>query len=215
MQKTTLREDLKNSSATKAEIIAEVKRKSVHLFALVIPLLYLIVPQYLSMLILAVFAFISILMDLFKYYDKRFRLLYVKIGGKLLRPHEIKRFTASSYILCSALIALVAFDKWVTIIVLTFIILGDIAAAIFGKRFGKHHTIENKTLEGSMAFFIAAYFGGIAFKVFAGIEAPWTALFMGSLTATVLESLPLGIDDNLTVPLLTGVLLQLMYIGHF
>lgn len=215
MQKNTFLEDLKNSTVTKTDLLTELKRKSVHFFALIIPILYMIVPPKQAMLILASFAFLSVLLDLLKYYDRRFRLLYVKVGGKLLRSHEFKRFTSSSYILCAALIAVVAFDKWVAVVVLVNIILGDIAAAIFGKRFGKHYTINNKTLEGSMAFFIAAYFGSIIFKMTAGLIAPWAALFTGALVATVVESLPLGIDDNLTVPLLTGLLLQLMYIGHF
>ncbi|HHS50489.1 MAG TPA: hypothetical protein ENN07_05175 [candidate division Zixibacteria bacterium] len=214
-KKHTLKDDLRNDDITAADLKPEFGRKAVHLFALIIPILYLIVPHRPAMLILASFAFASILMDLLKYYDRRFRLLYLKIGGKMLREHEVKRFTASSYILSAALISFFVFDTWVAIIVITYIILGDTAAAFFGIRFGKHKTINDKTLEGSIAFFLSAYFGAIAFKLFAGLSAPWSAVFTGALVATVVESLPLGIDDNFTVPLLTGVLLQLLFIGHF
>ncbi len=215
MSKSALRDDLKNSTVSKHKLIKEFRRKSVHLFALVIPILYMIVPRRESLLILAVCAFISILFDLLKYYDKGFRRLFVKVAGNMLRRKEFKRFTSSSYILCAALVSILAFDRWVAVIVLIYIIIGDYAAAIFGRRFGKHKTIGSKTLEGSLAFFFAAHAGAIAFKLIAGIDAPWAALFMGSLTAAVIEALPLGIDDNLTVPVLTGALLQLMYIGHF
>jgi len=208
-------EDLKTSSTSKTNLLAEFRRKSVHLFALVIPVGYLIVPENPAKLILAVCAFIAVLLDLLKYYDKGFRRIFFRIFGKMLRSKEIRRFTSSSYILAAGLICAFAYSKWVMVISMAFIILGDIAGAIFGKRFGKHKTIGNKTLEGSMAFFLVAYFGAIAFKLIALPQVPWSALFMGALSAAVLESMPLGVDDNLSVPVLTGLLLQLMYVGLF
>lgn len=215
MPDRTLIDDLKRSSTTKRSLLAEFRRKSVHLFALVIPIGYIIVPDGLARLILACCAFVAILLDLLKYYDKGFRRLFFKIFGSMLRSKEIRRFTASSYILAAGLICAFAYSKWVMVMSMVFIILGDIAGAIFGKRFGRHKTVGKKTLEGSMAFFIAAYFGAIIFKLVVLHEAAWSAIFMGALTATVLEALPLGIDDNLSVPVLTGLLLQLMYVGHF
>ncbi len=215
MPDKTLIDDLKNSSTTKSCLLAEFRRKSVHLFALVIPIGYVIVPEGPAKLILAACAFIAILIDILKYYDKGFRRIFYKIFGNMLRSKEIKRFTASSYILAAGLICAFAFSKWVMVTSMVFIILGDVAGAIFGRRFGKHKTIGNKTLEGSMAFFLTAYFGAIIFKLIALPVVPWSAIFMGALTAAVLEALPLGIDDNLSVPVLTGLLLQLMYIGHF
>lgn len=210
-----LADDLKISSTTKSSLLAELRRKSVHLFALTIPIGYIIVPESPAKLILAVCAFIAILLDLLKYYDKGFRKFFYSIFGNMLRSKEIKRFTSSSYILAAGLICAFAYSKWVMVISMVFIILGDIAGAIFGKRFGKHKTIGNKTLEGSLAFFIVAFFGTIVVKYSVFTDIQLSALFMGALTATVLEALPLGIDDNLSVPVLTGLLLQLLYVGHF
>ncbi len=215
MPENKLLDDLKNSSTTKASLLAEFRRKSVHLFAMSIPIGYLIVPKTPALLILALCSFGAILLDLLKYYDKGFRKTFYGIFGKMLRSREIKRFTASTYILGAGLLCAFAYEKWIMITVMIFIILGDLAAAIFGKRFGKHFTIGKKTLEGSIAFFIVAYFGSIIMKLTVLNIAPWPALFMGALTATVIESLPLGIDDNFSVPVLTGLLLQLMYVGHF
>ena len=211
----TFREDLKSSSSTKRSLLAEFRRKGVHLFALVIPIGYILVPRKPALLILGGCAFAAAFLDLLKYYDRGFRRIFYKIFGKMLRSKEIKRFTASTYILGASLIVFFAFDRWVALISITYIILGDTAGAIFGVRFGKHKTIGKKTLEGSMAFFVAAYAGSILLKLLVGINAPWSALFMGALSAAVIESLPLGIDDNLTVPVLTGLLLQMMYIGLF
>jgi len=215
MPDKTLIDDLKSSTISKANLLTEFRRKGVHLFALVIPIGYVVVTHTPAILILAFCAFGALLIDLMKYYSKGFRRFFFKIFGSMLRSKEIRRFTSSSYILGAGLICAFAYSKWIMVTSMVFIIIGDIAAAIFGKRFGKHKTIGNKTLEGSMAFFLFAYFGAITIKMIALPDAPWTALFMGALTAAVIESLPLGIDDNLSVPVLTGLLLQLMYIGHF
>jgi len=215
MPESEFLKDLKNSTTTKTSLLVEFRRKVVHLIALLVPIGYLIVPRKPALLILAGCAFVSILLDLLKYYDKGFRKSFFKVFGKMLRSKEIKRFTGATYILGASLICAFAFDKWIAIIVIIYIITGDIAAAIFGKRFGKHKTIGNKTLEGSIAFFITSYFASIAMRFIALPVAPWSALFMGALTATVIESLPLAIDDNLTVPVLTGLLLQMMYVGNF
>jgi len=218
MPKNTFLKDIKDSPTTKASLLTEFRRKALHLCALVLPLGYMVAPRKLALLVLAVCAFIVIFADLLKYYNKSFRKTFVAFFGSMLRRKEIKRFTAATYIMSAMLICALAFDKWVAVLVLVFIINGDLAAAIFGKRFGKHRTIGKKTLEGSIAFFLISYASGIALKLLAGhyfIAAPWTALFIGAMSATVVESLPLGIDDNLTVPVLTGLALQMMYIGHF
>jgi len=215
MQEKKVQKFRKNSIGSDVKLLSELRRKSIHFSALAIPIGYYFVPRKEALIILGVCCFLCMLLDLFKYYDKNFRKNFFKIFGKMLRSREIKRFTGSTFILTSSLISILVFERWIALTVITFIIMGDIAGAIFGKRFGKHKTIGNKTLEGSIAFFMAAYSFGIIIRFAFGLESPWSALFMGALSATVIESLPLGIDDNLTVPVLTGVLLQLMYIGHF
>jgi dolichol kinase len=215
MTENNIIQEIKTSPVPATSLWTEFKRKTVHISSLSIPIGLILVPKTPALLILASCAFIATLLDLLKYYDKDFRRGFYKVFRKVLRPKEIRRFTGSTYILASGLICAVAFDKWVAVTAMSFIIFGDIAGAIFGKRFGTHKTFNNKTLEGSLAFFIAAYSSGIIFKLVACLPTPWSALFMGALTATVIEALPLGIDDNFSVPVLTGLLLQMMYIGLF
>jgi phytol kinase len=77
-----------------------------------------------------------------------------------------------------------------TIVILAF---GDAASTIFGRK-GTHSLPYNprKTFEGSSAFFLFSLIG----YLFIG----WK-VFPLALVAAVVESLPIKIDDNLTIPL--------------
>jgi dolichol kinase len=83
--------------------------------------------------------------------------------------------------------------------------LGDSTASIFGKMFGRRTLSFNKgkTLEGSLIGFVFA-FSAAAFFV-----NPFMAA-SGAAVAMLIESLPLPINDNLVLPLVTGALLTFM-----
>jgi dolichol kinase len=83
--------------------------------------------------------------------------------------------------------------------------LGDSAASIFGKTFGKRELPFNKekTLEGSVIGFLFALLGGVLFV------SPLLAL-IGAIVAMSVESLPLPVNDNLATPLFTGAVLTLI-----
>ena len=79
--------------------------------------------------------------------------------------------------------------------------VGDSAAALVGKRFGRVQIGlfgRKKTLEGTHACLAACLGVGWA----CGMRG--AALFLGALTAAVVELLPVPIDDNLWLPFLSA-----------
>jgi len=95
-----------------------------------------------------------------------------------------------------------------------FLVLGDISAAIIGVSFGGDACIVKlgragkKSLEGSLAMFLVCFVTGCT--VFAGVELREYAAFVGALAATLTELYePFGVNDNLTIPLISSVALQL------
>lgn len=86
-----------------------------------------------------------------------------------------------------------------TISILAF---GDAASTIFGRK-GKNPLPYNKkkTFEGTSAFFLFSLVG----YLFIGWE-----VFPLALVAAVVESLPIQIDDNLTIPLACVILFHLI-----
>jgi dolichol kinase len=80
--------------------------------------------------------------------------------------------------------------------------LGDSTASLGGKAFGRTYLSINKgkTLEGSLTGFVFAFLGALIFV------PPWLAL-IGAAAAMMIELLPLPVNDNLVIPLVTGAML--------
>jgi dolichol kinase len=88
--------------------------------------------------------------------------------------------------------------------------LGDSFTNIIGRYFGKIHLPYNpkKTIEGPLFGFVLAGIGGSFFV------SP-LASFVASFVAMAVETLPLRIgsfeiDDNLTIPVVAGVVMWMM-----
>ncbi len=81
---------------------------------------------------------------------------------------------------------------------------GDAAASIFGGRVSNSLPFnKGKTWEGSVAGFFFALLAGMFFV------SPWLAL-AGAAIAMTIEVLPLPINDNVLVPIITGAALTLL-----
>jgi dolichol kinase len=85
--------------------------------------------------------------------------------------------------------------------------LGDSASTLGGVAFGKHKIFYNKekSIEGSVIGFVAAFLGLLLLTPFSlAISSA------ASLVGGVVESLPLGVDDNLTVPISVGLAMWIL-----
>jgi len=156
-------------------------------------------------------------------------LLLPRIGGRSLwREGEARSGYALGIVLypVAVLLLIVIFARHLEVAAATWGILafGDGMASIVGMAIGRRRLPWNpqKSWAGSFAFFL---FGGLA----AAILLLWTApgrysavfaiaiAFAAALFAALLESQPLGLDDNLGVPLVTAVVLFCLTLtqGHW
>jgi dolichol kinase len=129
-----------------------------------------------------------------------------KITRKAANKSELYEFATSPIIFAFGIvISLILFPipaSYASIAVLT---LGDSSATIFGGKFGSVRFPFNKgkNVEGSIFGFLFASLGAMFFV------SPMKALAAAALGILV-ESLPLPINDNLTVPLAAGLLLTII-----
>ena len=91
---------------------------------------------------------------------------------------------------------------------MAFLIVGDMLAAIVGKAVGRTR-VFGKSLEG----FAAGFGGGFlaAWALVPGLGAGPLAL--AAFAAAVVEILPIPVDDNFRIPLLSGLVLELLVTG--
>ncbi|MCI0406679.1 MAG: SEC59/DGK1/VTE5 family protein [candidate division Zixibacteria bacterium] len=172
----------------------EVRRKLVHLFSLSIPVGIWYLPETTAVLVLGMAFAGSVIVDGLRHFlppnARGWRHLTV-----LFRPKERGKLSGSSFLLLAALILALFFHRETAALSLVFIVVGDVAGALVGRRFGRHPLFD-KTWEGSLAFFLAC----IVFSPFVP-GLPFWAKLSSAGVATVVEVLPLKLDDNLTVPL--------------
>jgi dolichol kinase len=124
----------------------------------------------------------------------------------MIRSHEAAgKLTGASFILMSVCLSVLLFPKPIAVCALSFIIVGDTFAAIIGRPWGKHR-FGDKSIEGSLGCFA----GALLVACFApGI--PLAIGIPGAVVATLVEAAPIKLDDNITVPLASGLVMLLLH----
>ncbi len=118
---------------------------------------------------------------------------------------ELYGFTAAPlYFAFGILFTLIIFPLPASGAAIAMFALGDSAASLFGGLIGKRIPFnKGKTWEGTIMGFIFAFSAGSLFI------SPLIAL-IGAAIAMTIESLPLPINDNVTIPVLTALALTLL-----
>jgi dolichol kinase len=192
----------------------EIARKGIHLFSLSIPIIYFFISKQLALCLLLPITSAFIAVDTARYYIGPVAKWYYRWFGWLLRRHETdinkKRLSGASHVLISASLCVLLFPKVVAINAFTILIISDTASALIGRRFGRHRFLA-KSLEGSTAFFISALLVILVSPKVARLPMEYFLGFIAAAIGTVVEALPVKLDDNLTIPLSVGFALWGLY----
>jgi dolichol kinase len=129
------------------------------------------------------------------------------VNRTLVRAEEQVREAAMTPYAIAVLLTILSVPKLAAVIAIYTLAIADPLAAVVGIRFGRRRLTQNRTVEGSTAFFLATV-GIAALALFSGTDSPGltvaaTAAVIG-VAAAGCELLPLRIDDNLTIPLFVG-----------
>ena len=122
----------------------------------------------------------------------------------IIKEGERKRVIASAYAALSSLFVLIVFSVPSAIVGISLLAVGDPAAYVSGKAFGRG---KGKTKEGVLGCIIVCF--AMCYLIF-GLSA-WKALVLG-VSAAIAEALPL-VDDNLSIPLVVAIVAEWLSIG--
>jgi dolichol kinase len=193
--------------------VSELRRKAVHLSFIVLPLellfRFLPWPQTrgeFRVLFLTLVAG-AVLVDLLRIHEPRVRTFFRRFFGEMIREHEQLSLLGSTYLLLAALLAIEIFPPAVAAAAVGFTVVGDAFAAVVGKAWGRT-LLFRKSLEG-LAGGLAACLAWAAFLA-AGGHLPWTVALAGALVASLVEFLPIPLDDNLAMTLAAGYAMKLL-----
>ncbi|MBI1798782.1 MAG: hypothetical protein HYR73_03760 [Candidatus Eisenbacteria bacterium] len=191
----------------------EAQRKLVHLSFIVLPLDLLTeaLPfprgrgQWRLLLIALCLAAIAI--DLLRIHEQRVKRFFREFLGELIREHEQFSLMGSTYLLIASLLAIEIFPREVAAAAIGFTVLGDAFAAMIGKAWGRR-PFFNKTLEGAAGGLLACLAWAAFLTAFGHL--PWPVALAGAVAASLIELLPIPLDDNLGMTLVAGYVMKLL-----
>ena len=199
---------------------SEVKRKSLHLTGLLVPLSYYLFGRELTLMLVALVFFMFVILEPFRIIEelrdkiKRRLRIYVdsevferveaieKHIDEITREHERFRVAAHIYFAAASFIVVYFFPMPVAVGAISVATIGDALAAIVGKSLGRHRFSNGKSLEGSLAYFLS------------GVAILWPLIglplaVIGSLAGTIAEFYNLPPDDNFSNQLAIAVVIYL------
>ena len=173
-----------------------------------IPVAAIFLPSGTMVVATAVLAGIALLVEGARLKLPGLNNLLVSCFGLLLKEAENKKVTGATYLVIAALAAFLLFDEPVAIAALLFLSLGDPAAALVGRR-APGIRLFGKSPVGTLAMVLVGL--GIAgVLTAAGVADRHWGLFVGAVAAGLAELLPLPLDDNITIPLVSGGVMALL-----
>ncbi|MDC3333505.1 hypothetical protein OAV77_00220 [Candidatus Marinimicrobia bacterium] len=180
---------------------SEIFRKFIHVLSAIIPLCHIYVFKEKIDMIL----FLS-LMLIFCFFIENARnnpqtnKVFKKYLFFMMRNFEKKgSLTGATWVFVGSLLSIIIVPSPFCIIALFFLSFGDTFAAIIGLKY-PYFKIGEKTLSGSFACFIACLGVGFILNQKLDIEI----LIFGALVASVVELISFNINDNVSIPLVSG-----------
>ncbi len=124
-------------------------------------------------------------------------------------PHEAHHVNSATWYVTSLALLSLTFNPLVCAVALTVLGFSDPAAAIIGKRYGKHRFDNGRSVEGTVTFVLVGTLAATAtMAIFHPDVVLWRALliaFSASLAGGLTELFSSRLDDNLGIPVSAGL----------
>lgn len=155
---------------------------------------------------------INLLVETARLRIPKFNEAFVRFWGPIIRSCEVNRLSGTPYYLGSALIVVALFPKAIAALSLLFLACGDPMASLVGILYGKHgpRFANGKSWIGTAAGVVTcAAVSFIFWNTFPAIRGPelGVLVLLGGLAGGLAELAPWEIDDNFSIPVVSGLAL--------
>ena len=183
--------------------VSEFSRKIFHLLNMVIPLIHVYFIEdrmgmliFLSLMLIICF-FIEVLRTRYFILHKFFK----KYLHFMMRDSEKEgEITGATWVFAGSLFTIILIPKPFCIVALFFLAVGDTFAALVGMNY-PFLKIGRKTLSGSIACFVTCCIIGLLFS----FNLNTSTIMFGAFIATLTELSSMKINDNLSIPIFSGI----------
>ncbi len=137
------------------------------------------------------------------------KLMEFPLFKRIAHPRERHQVNSSTWYATALFILALSQAPTIAVVALAVLGLADPAAALVGRRWGRTRIAQNRSLQGSLAFFltgtIASWAALLAFHPVAGLGGSLAIAAGAALAGATAELLSQNLDDNFTVPLSAAV----------
>jgi diacylglycerol kinase (CTP) len=131
----------------------------------------------------------------------------VKVLGPLMRKSEENGFSGLPFYALGAGLSIFFFEKHIALISIMFLVFADPIASFVGVNMGRDKILPNKSLQGTIASFFVCYLVSFIYLLEYGVDGFNLILF--SVLAGIIGAISelasaFNIDDNLTIPVISG-----------
>ncbi len=161
-------------------------------------------------------AIVGLSIDLIRKKIPKLNFIVIKLMGPLMRRSEREGITGLPYYALGCSLALFLYQRDIGIISMLFLIFGDPISSFFGVLYGKDRILPNKSLQGAVAGFFTCYLISLFYLMNTttlGIHILTFSIIAGLIGSLSELCSTFNIDDNLTIPVLSG--LGLTVLNHF
>ena len=142
--------------------------------------------------------------------------LILRIWGPIMRTNEVSRMSAIPHYLSATILAVAIFPKPVAILATLYLALGDPIASLFGILYGSRSVrLKNgKSVIGTLAGILTCMVVTVVFLKIQSIpdDTILPLMLVGGLAGGLAEHVPMDVDDNFTIPIISGFVLWLAFI---
>ncbi len=183
-------------------IKSELARKAIHLSNMIIPLsyYYFFKDKIDMIIVLAFFLIFCFFIEINRKNNPKLSNFFSNWFHFMMRKKEKKgEITGATWVFVGALFTILLVPDPFNIISLLFLSIGDTFAAIIGIKY-PYIKLGRKTLSGSIAGFVACLSIGLIID----IPVAYNIIILGAFMAMLIELLPLPINDNVSIPIVSG-----------
>lgn len=151
-------------------------------------------------------------LDASRFVSERIRIFegaYFNWLAPIFRREEARRISGTTYYLAGAAVTAILYPREIAVPALVFLAVGDVAAPVAGGWWGRVN-VFGRSVEGAACAFLACTAAGFLAMLLTGLDLSPRMIAGGALAAAVIGHLPLGVNDNLTIPVASGLVMALM-----
>jgi len=178
---------------------SEIKRKIFHLLTLLYPVFYNILPRSTVLIIAGALVILDIIVESMRFVFPAINRTLLKAFSGIYRDNERNSVSALVWTFTGTFLTMFIFtDTRVVTVALLYMVFGDSLAGVIGLWVGRTKLGgTKKSLEGSFSCFVVCLLIGLFFL-------DWRVALLGAIVATIVELLPLPLNDNFWLPLISG-----------